>query len=75
MLSVQGGKMVITGSAQCAVWSNGCNMTVEERDALFIGAEPNNSGGNEDCTALYLNDALNDAWCDGKFGYACEIPI
>ena len=57
------------------VWSNGRNMTVEERDALFIGVEPNNSGGNEDCTALYLNDALNDAWCDVKFGYACEIPI
>jgi hypothetical protein len=40
----------------------------------FAPGEPNDWGGNEDCTEMYLGGWWNDLDCNGLLGVVCEDP-
>ena len=42
-------------------------------DAILFVAEPNNSGGDEDCNMMYSSDGKwNDGGCLGTLQFVCE---
>jgi hypothetical protein len=58
-------------------WSDGAQASYSS--TIWTFAEPNNSGGDENCAEMYLNNGwcsplLNDAECDNRLEYICEYP-
>ena len=59
-------------------WADGKLMTSQERDELWFGNQPDNSGGEENCAVVKHGEwgsLFNDGHCNKMLRAVCEIPI
>lgn len=41
----------------------------------YVGGQPDNFRGNQNCGALINQGGMDDVFCHDKFAYFCELPL
>ena len=54
------------------VWIDGTNVAATGSHWRTASGEPNNWGGNEDCTEMHFDGKWNDNGCFREFAFICK---